>query len=72
MSKLRQGECYSAQYEIRKGETTPPKRYTSGSIILAMEGAEHLLRMTNYESKLKPMALVLLLQERRLSKNCYD
>ncbi len=53
MSKLRQGECYSAQYEIRKGETTPPKRYTSGSIILAMEGAGTLIEDDELREQIK-------------------
>ena len=30
-------------YTIKEGETTPPKRYTSGSIILAMENAGQLI-----------------------------
>lgn len=31
------------QFEIKEGETTPPKRYNSGSIILAMENAGKLI-----------------------------
>ncbi|HCT92610.1 MAG TPA: DNA topoisomerase III, partial [Lachnospiraceae bacterium] len=30
-------------YEIKEGETTPPKRYNSGSMILAMENAGQLI-----------------------------
>ena len=30
-------------YAVREGETTPPKRYTSGSMILAMENAGQLI-----------------------------
>nr|WP_027870499.1 DNA topoisomerase [[Eubacterium] cellulosolvens] len=30
-------------YEIKEGETSPPKRYTSGSMILAMENAGQLI-----------------------------
>lgn len=43
MNKLFQGNTYSSNYEIRKGETAPPKRYTSGSMILAMENAGTLI-----------------------------
>ncbi len=30
-------------FEIKRGETTPPKRYTSGSMVLAMENAGKLI-----------------------------
>ena len=39
---------------IKEGETSPPKRYNSGSIILAMENAGQLidcLLYTSYENK---------------------
>ena len=32
-----------ADYEIREGETSPPRRYTSGSMVLAMENAGQLI-----------------------------
>lgn len=43
MNKLQKGKKYSASYSIQEGETTAPKRYTSGSIILAMENAGKLI-----------------------------
>lgn len=43
MNNLCQGNTYNCNYEIKKGETAPPKRYTSGSIILAMENAGTLI-----------------------------
>ena len=37
---LKKGDSLTADtYEIKEGETSPPKRYTSGSIILTMENA---------------------------------
>lgn len=40
VSKLRKGSKLKISgYEIKDGETTPPKRYNSGSLILAMENA---------------------------------
>ena len=32
------------EFNIKEGETSPPKRYNSGSIILAMENAGQLNR----------------------------
>lgn len=40
VSKLKKGSALDISgYEIKDGETTPPKRYNSGSLILAMENA---------------------------------
>ncbi|MFR6562788.1 MAG: hypothetical protein ACLUR5_13280 [Eubacterium ventriosum] len=38
------GKITVNEMSIKEGETTPPKRYTSGSIILAMENAGQLIR----------------------------
>ena len=44
VGSLRKGSLLEiAQYRIREGETKPPKRYTSGSMILAMENAGQLI-----------------------------
>lgn len=43
MNKLLQGNVYAVMYGLKKGETAPPKRYTAGSIILAMENAGNLI-----------------------------
>ncbi|SHJ98044.1 DNA topoisomerase-3 [Clostridium cavendishii DSM 21758] len=44
LSKLRKGEKLQiGEYRIKEGETTPPKRYTTGSIIIAMENAGKLI-----------------------------
>lgn len=39
--------------EIKEGETTPPKRYNSGSIILAMENAGQLIEDEELRSQIK-------------------
>jgi DNA topoisomerase-3 len=43
MKKLEQGKRYPVSFETREGKTEPPKRYTTGSIILAMENAGTLI-----------------------------
>ena len=40
-------------FEIKEGETTPPKRYTSGSIILAMENAGALIEDEELRAQIK-------------------
>lgn len=41
---LRKGQLLPVtDFQIKEGETTPPKRYTSGSMILAMENAGQLI-----------------------------
>jgi DNA topoisomerase-3 len=42
--KLKTGDVlHAANYEIKEGKTSPPKRYTSGSMVLAMENAGQLI-----------------------------
>ena len=44
MKSLRKGKKLRVSgYTVKEGETSPPKRYTSGSIILAMENAGQLI-----------------------------
>ncbi|MCI1721245.1 MAG: DNA topoisomerase [Lachnospiraceae bacterium] len=40
-------------YTIKEGETTPPKRYTSGSMILAMENAGQLIEDEDLREQIK-------------------
>ncbi len=40
-------------YEIREGETSPPKRYTSGSIILTMENAGQFIEDEELRAQIK-------------------
>lgn len=41
------------EYEIKEGETSPPKRYNSGSIILAMENAGQLIEDEELRAQIK-------------------
>lgn len=41
------------KYEIKEGETTPPKRYNSGSMILAMENAGKLIEDEELREQIK-------------------
>ena len=44
LERVRKGEFLTLErFEIREGKTSPPKRYNSGSIILAMENAGQLI-----------------------------
>ena len=40
-------------YEIKEGETSPPKRYTSGSIILTMENAGQFIEDEELRAQIK-------------------
>ena len=40
-------------YELKKGKTSPPKRYTSGSLILAMENAGKLIEDEELREQIK-------------------
>lgn len=43
IARLKAGEVVPSEFKINEGQTKPPKRYTSGSIILAMENAGNLI-----------------------------
>ncbi len=44
LEKMKKGQSvWIDRFEIREGKTSPPKRYNSGSIILAMENAGQLI-----------------------------
>ncbi len=54
IQKLRKGMQLSVQkLEIKEGETSPPKRYNSGSIILAMENAGQLIEDEELRAQIK-------------------
>ena len=40
-------------FEIKEGETSPPKRYNSGSMILAMENAGQLIEDEELRAQIK-------------------
>ena len=54
LSKLKKGDELSLNgFNIKEGKTTPPKRYTSGSIILAMENAGQLIENEELREQIK-------------------
>ncbi len=54
LDQLKKGDALAlAKLEIKEGETSPPKRYTSGSMILAMENAGQLIEDEELRSHMK-------------------
>ncbi len=54
VQKLRKGDCIPIEkLEIKEGETSPPKRYNSGSMILAMENAGQLIEDEELRAQIK-------------------
>ncbi|MCC8162188.1 MAG: type IA DNA topoisomerase, partial [Lachnospiraceae bacterium] len=54
LMKLRKGEKLPVRnVKIKEGETTPPKRYNSGSMILAMENAGQLIEDEELRAQIK-------------------
>lgn len=54
VKQLKKGmETRFASTEIKEGETSPPKRYNSGSIILAMENAGQLIEDEDLRAQIK-------------------
>lgn len=54
LSKLRKGANIDLQgLAIREGETSPPKRYNSGTLILAMENAGQLIEDEELRAQIK-------------------
>ncbi|MGN0403139.1 MAG: DNA topoisomerase [Acetatifactor sp.] len=51
---LKKGDLLESDgYEIKEGETSPPKRYTSGSIILTMENAGQFIEDEELRAQIK-------------------
>ena len=53
LRNLREGETVKAVFQVVSATTQPPKRYTSGSLILAMEGAGKLIDDSELREQLK-------------------
>ena len=54
LEKLRKGAVLPVSgFEIREGKTSPPKRYNSGSMILAMENAGQLIEDEELREQIK-------------------
>ena len=54
LKNLKKGDVLPVhQFTIKEGETSPPKRYTSGSMILAMENAGQLIEDEELRAQIK-------------------
>ncbi len=54
LASLKKGQKLKlCKLEIKEGETSPPKRYTSGSMILAMENAGQLIEDEDLRAQIK-------------------
>lgn len=54
LDTLKKGDKLTVDsYEIKEGETSPPKRYTSGSIILTMENAGQFIEDEELRAQIK-------------------
>lgn len=54
VSRIKKGMLLNVTgYEIKEGETSPPKRYNSGSMILAMENAGQLIEDEELRAQIK-------------------
>lgn len=54
LSELKKGaKLYLQKLKLKEGETQPPKRYTSGSMILAMENAGKLIEDEELRAQIK-------------------
>ena len=54
MSRLKKGDIIPVTgFAIKEGETSPPKRYNSGSLILAMENAGQFIEDEDLRAQIK-------------------
>lgn len=54
VENVKVGDIISSNgYEVKEGKTSPPKRYTSGSLILAMENAGNLIEDEELREQIK-------------------
>lgn len=54
LASLKKGDAIPVQtFNIKEGETSPPKRYSSGTLILAMENAGQLIEDEELRSQIK-------------------
>lgn len=53
LALLKEGSVLDSTFEVKTATTTPPKRYTSGSLILAMENAGKLIEDEELREQIK-------------------
>ncbi len=65
-------EVTPGKIEIKEGETTPPKRYNSGSIILAMENAGQLIEDEELRAQIKGSGIGTSATRAEILKKLFD
>lgn len=53
IATIEKGNMFNATFAVKEGVTTPPKRYNSGSIILAMENAGKMIEDEELRAQIK-------------------
>ncbi len=53
VKNMKEGDQFPCRYEVVEGKTQPPKHYTTGSIILAMENAGNLIEDEELRAQIK-------------------
>ena len=53
ISKVNEGDLLDAKFNVVEGKTSPPKRYTTGTMIIAMENAGKLIEDEELRATLK-------------------
>ncbi len=53
LTSLNEGTVFDTIYNVKKGETKPPARYTSGSMVIAMENAGQLVEDEELRATIK-------------------
>lgn len=58
LNSLKKGSpIHFSSFKVKEGETTPPKRYTTGSMILAMENAGNLIEDEELREQIKSQGI---------------
>ena len=67
-ASLKKGDAIPVQaFDIKEGETSPPKRYSSGTLILAMENAGQLIEDEELRSQIKGSGITKMFTIRKIS-----
>ena len=53
LNKIVEGDVVEAAFDVSEGKTTPPKRYTTGTMIIAMENAGKLIEDEDLRETIK-------------------
>ncbi len=73
LNTLKKGtEVTPDKIDIKEGETTPPKRYNSGSIILAMENAGQLIEDEELRAQIKGSGIGTSATRAEILKKLFD